>query len=232
MVDTPAAGALSQSPSQNWLELTALCVGGVAVALAELLFARLAGLKAIAHTEKATGKTIEVAVRIVPRNNWFTPGLAIASGVMFIVLALLLWKRHKLSRQHSLRRVVFGDWRVGVTVGSFYVGTLIAALIRFFLGGVYVASFATGSAPIVAGILVGVIVAGVDNDGLFPWHRQLALMYLLMGALATALGTIPAPSGWFWGVCFLLIFGSLAASVCLTIDIVVSRATAQLTAGT
>ena len=63
--------------------------------------------------------------------------------------------------------------------------------------------------------------------GGFPWHRQLALIYLLIGAVATALGTIQAPSGWFWSTCFLLIFGGLAASVCLTIDIVASRAMAR-----
>ena len=81
------------------------------------------------------------------------------------------------------------------------------------------------SAPIVAGILVGVLVAGIGDGNGVPWPRKLALMYLLIGSLATALGTIQAPNSWFYAAFFVIICGSLAASVCLAAQILIGRST-------
>jgi hypothetical protein len=203
------------------------CAGGILGALVELLLAHLAGTKDVRRINPFTGQPNAVGVRVFPAKHWPSMSLAIACAAMsllcIMLCILLVRKRGGLHKPKSLRRAFKRQSSVVLTVGSFYVGTVVAAAVRFYLGGISVGTFATGSAPIVAGILVGVIVAGIDDNGRFPWHRQLALMYWLMGSVATAIGTIPAPSGWFWGACFLVIFGGLAASVCLTIDIVVNR---------
>jgi hypothetical protein len=64
----------------------------------------------------------------------------------------------------GVRKQMGDRWAV-LTVASFVVGTLAGALARFLTRGLHVSSFATGSAPIVAGILVGVIVAPISDQG-------------------------------------------------------------------
>ena len=211
-MDGPNAGSHAGKPREHLLELLLFCTAGIAVTLIELLFARLA----------ARAYVRGVLVRTFPAADWPSWSLVVAIGLALGACGLIAFTRHRRGSQPSVIDRL-KDHRVAITVVSFFVGTLIAAIIRFYLGYIYVSEFATGCAPIVAGILVGVIVAGIDDDGVFPWHRQLALMYLLLGSLATALGTIPAPAGWFWGCLFLIIFGSLAASACLIVDIVLNR---------
>ena len=216
------------TPTENRYDLTLLCFAGVAAALGELVLARLSGPKhellVNKHTHRyvrnSAGHFIKVTVRYFVAPHWPNVPLVIAFGVVTAIFVCLLVGRSKARRPLRKR-----FWHCGlrVTVASFFVGTLVAAVIRFYLGYVSVSDFATGSAPIMSGILVGVMVVGLDHDGSLLWRRQIALMYLLLGVLATALGTIPAPSGWFWGACFLIIFGGLAASVCLTADVVVNR---------
>jgi hypothetical protein len=96
---------------------------------------------------------------------------------------------------------------------------MTAAAVRFALGNVAVADFATGSAPLIAGLLIGVMFDGLGD---LDRHRQAALMYALMGAIATALGTIGS-DGWFFGSCFIIICGSLASSSYLVMDIVIGK---------
>lgn len=217
--------SLADAPHENWLELTLFLAIGAAVSLAELLVSHIAEIQGETRTNPITHRTFQVFVRAVPAHHWFNDSLAITIGALVLVCVALLLLRLRNDRPPLIE--TFEDPRVLVTIGCFWAGTLIAGGIRFYLGHISVTSFATGSAPIVAGILVGVIVAGIDDDGSFPWHRQLALMYLLIGSVATAVGTIPAPSGWFWGACFIFIFGGLGASVCLTVDILLSRSTAS-----
>jgi hypothetical protein len=88
---------------------------------------------------------------------------------------------------------------------------------------VSVHDFATGSSPIMAGLLFGVILVRTEGDGSarsveVNRELQLGAIYVLLGAIATSLGTIPA-SGWFFGTCFLIICGSLAAAAYLVLSL-------------
>ncbi|HTW12986.1 MAG TPA: hypothetical protein VME01_09595, partial [Solirubrobacteraceae bacterium] len=156
---TTSPRSLLQRPTQNWLELVLFSVAGIAVALAELLLAHAAEIEAVQRTDPFTGKPVVVDVREVLPPHWFNHSLAITSAALLLVCVVLAAICSRAENRHSLTTLLRAP-RVIITIGSFYGGTLVAAGIRFYLGHISVSSFATGAAPIVAGILVGVIVAG------------------------------------------------------------------------
>jgi hypothetical protein len=199
---------LARSPAQDDLiDLALFCAMSVAFALVLQIFARLGSIHPHNHWHVTT-------------YHWLSWPL-IAAAVAMIAVCWRLFAQRRGSGVSSVLRERLHERYVPVTVGSFIGGAVIAAGVRFGLGYALVTDFATGSAPIVAALLVGIIVAGSRESTGFPWYRQLALMYLLLGSLATALGTLPA-NGWFLGTCFFLIFGGLSAATWLTIDIVLN----------
>jgi hypothetical protein len=105
----------------------------------------------------------------------------------------------------------------------FFLGIFGGAIVRFFLGNFNAHDFAGGSAPIVAALLIAVLVPGPGNDekGFSP-PRQIAVMYLLIGAVAAAIGTFNA-YGWILGLSFELILGGIATSIWLVWDILPSQ---------
>ena len=94
---------------------------------------------------------------------------------------------------------------------------------RFFLGNFNAHDFAGGSAPIVAALLIAVLVPVPRNDekGFSP-PQQIAVMYLLIGAVAAAIGTFNA-YGWILGLSFELILGGIATSIWLVWNILPSQ---------
>jgi hypothetical protein len=102
----------------------------------------------------------------------------------------------------------------------FFSGILVGATVRFCLGNSNVHDFASGSAPIVAALLIAVLVP-VNKERHFRPDQQIAVMYLLIGAVAAAIGTFDA-SGWIIGLSSELILGGIATSIWLVWDILPS----------
>jgi hypothetical protein len=95
----------------------------------------------------------------------------------------------------------------------FFLGILVGAIVRFFLGNSNVHDFAGGSAPIVAALLIAVLVPANAGKRFQP-AQQIAVMYLLIAAVAAAIGNYNA-SGWIFGLSFELILGGIATSIWL-----------------
>lgn len=205
------------------LEIGSLLTGAMAIALAAQLFARRSGVVEVPRTDPITHVTSGVYRRYVPAAGWFNAGLLFASlGLLALCLAGLWWRLRLSSTDEPVRELLVRNSRVTLSVASFVGGSLIAAYVRYRLGDINVTDFATGSAPLVGALLVGVLVDGLRRGGRIDRSRQVAVMYVLLGALATALGTLGS-NGWFFGSCFIVIFGSLAASAYLVIDIVLAQ---------
>jgi hypothetical protein len=105
-------------------------------------------------------------------------------------------------------------------IGLFFCGVLVGAFVRFRLGNSNVHDFAGGSAPIVAALLIAVLVP-VNDEKRFEPAQQIAVMYLLVGAVAAAIGSFNA-NGWIFGLCFELILGAIATSIWLVWNILPS----------
>jgi peptidoglycan/LPS O-acetylase OafA/YrhL len=131
-----------------------------------------------------------------------------------------------------LRSLSTDERRLWLTVGAFGVGVTVGIAERVYLGYINIADFSQGAAPLVAGLLIGVVFEGsriadrrVQAGGgmLVYQQRRLSSFYVLAGSLFTALGALPA-NGWFFGFCFLVLCGSLAASCYVVMDMVAEHA--------
>lgn len=103
------------------------------------------------------------------------------------------------------------------TSSSFVAGVIIGAIVRssYGHGTLHISSFCNATAPLIAGLFVGIVFAGSSDRASDPakrgLQRALALLYMLSGAVATAVGNIPE-TGWVFGCCFLAVWGSLMSS--------------------
>ena len=154
-------------------------------------------------------------------------------GSAAVVLAAGISVRLHLSAHIGLEWVAFGiaaastvgvcvqaanrsaAWRLKATSASFAVGVVAGAVIRFHLNGIFdVSAFCDATAPLIAGLFIGIVFAGTGNGGGRPQVQQvkeLGLVYVLSGAVATAFGNIPG-EGWVYGCCFLVVCGCVASS--------------------
>jgi hypothetical protein len=189
------------------LDLTLMTAGPLAFVLFEQLLARL-------RWQTKTGP--DTAVHQWTTDHVLNAGLLAAFAVMCAYAARVWWHRYEVRGPSEPSR----DPRLTNIVRAFLVGTLAGMAVRFYLGDVTVHEFAAGNSPIMAGLLFGVILVRTEGDSArsveVNRELQLGAIYVLLGAIATGLGTIPA-SGWFFGTCFLVICGSLAATAYLVL---------------
>jgi hypothetical protein len=212
--DDPAAAAAAPAPmtadERDSDRLVFLCLASLTVALLLLQLARLSG-GAVLRVHWF-GIALHI-VRTPP--HWLR--LTFISMLLFGI-ATVGWAtfRHLGSAKDVL------SWmRVGLPpILWFFVGVLGGAVVRFFLGNSNVHDFAGGSAPIVAALLIAVLVP-VNDGKRFQPAQQIAMMYLLVGAVAAAIGTYNA-YGWIFGLSFELILGAIATSIWLVWNILPS----------
>jgi hypothetical protein len=102
------------------------------------------------------------------------------------------------------------------------VGVVVGVGIRLYLGGVSAGSFFEGATPLIAGLVVGIVFSQTkvsDIDRAAYRQRQLRVIFVLLGALAGAGGSTPG-EGWMYGCCFLIVWGSLAASCYVVMNLI------------
>jgi hypothetical protein len=159
-------------------------------------------------------------------------GIAGVPLVITIVWWLLLWNRRRrlqgpddcLSGGRDTRRL----W---MTLWSCVAGILVGVAIRLSLGKVDVTAFCNGSAPLIAGLLIGIVFEGSQGAARraqsSPPHavyrqRQLGVVYILVGAICTAVGNIPG-QGSLYRALYLVVCGTLAASCYVVMDFVLEK---------
>lgn len=161
------------------------------------------------------------------RVNPLLVGLAVAA---LVLVAFLLWRRKQALREQQ-SDALLTPWKVGsrlrlwLTFLSFMLGVVVGVGIRLYLGGVSAGSFFVGATPLIAGLLVGIVFSQSnvsDTDRAAYRQRQLGVIFVLIGALAGAGGSTPG-EGWMYGFCFLLVWGSLAASCYVVVDLIFSK---------
>ena len=109
-----------------------------------------------------------------------------------------------------------------MTFLSFLLGVTIGVAIRLYLGAISVGDFFVGATPLIAGLVVGIVFSQSnvsDADRAAYRQRQLGVIFALIGALAGAGGSTPG-EGWMYGCCFLLVWGSLAASCYVVMNLI------------
>jgi hypothetical protein len=166
--------------------------------------------------------------------------LGLAVGALLLV-AYLLWQRKRaMGREHT--DALLTPWRTGsqlrlwLTYLSFMLGVVVGVAIRLYLGGISVASFFDGATPLIAGLVVGIVFSQSnvsDIDRAACRQRQLGVIFVLVGAIAGAGGSTPG-QGWMYGCCFLLVWGSLAASCYVVMNLIfgADRSTHPVSSGT
>jgi hypothetical protein len=191
--------------------LICLCLASLTVALLLLQVAQLRGA-AVLRTHQ-----LGVAAHIVwAPSHWIRLSLIIA--VLFFGILTL----GSATLKHLGSAAEVRSW-MGAGKGPiiwFFLGILAGAIVRVVLGKSNVHDFAGGSAPVVAALLIAVLVPVSDAQRFTP-PRQIAVMYLLIGAVAAAIGTYNA-SGWIFGLSFELIVGGIATSIWLVWNILPS----------
>jgi hypothetical protein len=187
-------------------QLIFLCCASLTVALLLLQLARLNG-GAVLHLH-----WFGIAHVVWPPPHWLRLTLLIS---MLLFGIATLWRLHKATG--------VGSWMCEgrQPIRWFFRGILVGAIVLFFRGNPDVHDFAGGSAPIVAALLIAVLVP-VSRERHFELPQQIAVMYLLIGAVAAAIGTFEA-HGWIIGLSFELILGGLATSIWLVWDILPNR---------
>ncbi len=207
-----AANSVWNKPSSfGSLDQLLMAVGPLAFVLLEQMLARFRW--------ESVGERPPLATYEWTTAHVLNAGLLAAFAVLCAYAARVWWHRYRVAPEPPPVR----DQRVSTIMRAFIIGTLVGMAVRLYLGDVSVHDFAAGSSPIMAGLLFGVIlvrserISGSESAGV-DQELQLGAVYVLLGAVATALGTIPA-SGWFFGTCFLVICGSLAAAAYLVLTI-------------
>jgi hypothetical protein len=85
-----------------------------------------------------------------------------------------------------------------------------------------VGSVFEGATPLVAGLVVGIVFSQSnvsDIDRAACRQRQLGVIFVFVGALAGAGASTPG-EGWMYGCCFLIVWGSLAASCYVMMNLI------------
>jgi hypothetical protein len=158
------------------------------------------------------------------RVNPLLVGLAISA---LVLVALLFWRRRRLLRGET-GDALLTPWRVGshlrlwLTFLSFMAGVVVGVGIRLYLGEISVGSFFVGATPLIAGLVVGIVFSqsgGSKLDRAAYRQRQLGVIFVLVGAMAGAGGSTPG-EGWMYGSCFLVVWGSLAASCYVVMNLI------------
>lgn len=105
-------------------------------------------------------------------------------------------------------------------LASFGLGVLAGAGVRIHFGHhVFpISSFCNASAPLIAALFIGIVFAGVAPRETSALNEQLrrkklGLLYVVVGAMCTAVGNVPSREGsWIFGCCYLAVCGSLGSS--------------------
>jgi hypothetical protein len=196
-----------------------MCLGPLALVLVGIQVGRLRDLVTRYHDGRRT-TVIIFTTRYLRPSEWVWWVAAI-----LVVGALLAWRRHGLRRSDPFLTPQPHPPGMWLTLAFFIVGIVVGVAVRLDLGYLYVSGFAGGSAPLVGGLLVGILFQGAPGGeaahDLYR-QRQLGVIYMLAGAVCTALGNIPG-YGWFYGSCFLVICGSLAAACYVVMGIVLAK---------
>ena len=156
-----------------------------------------------------TGFTTKIHGRLVFGTSYFS-GIAAFLLPVPVVWGVWAWRhRHRLDgrdRCLSDGSATRGLW---MTLWFCVLGIVIGVTVRLGLGRVDVTAFCNGSAPLIAGLLIGIVFDGspaAQRRALTLRHsaayrqRQLGVIYILSGAVCTALGKIRDSSS-FGGDC-------------------------------
>jgi hypothetical protein len=208
--------ALKPTKNVETLDIALMCASAIAAVLAGTQIGRL-GKRS--HEDASWHLT-------TARVNPLLVGLACAA---LVLVAYLLWRR-KQALGPEQRDALLTPWNEGsqfrlwLTFLSFMLGVVVGVGIRLYLGGVSTESFFVGATPLIAGLVVGIVFSQSnvsDIDRAAYRQRQLGVIFVLLGALAGAGGSTPG-EGWMYGCCFLLVWGSLAASCYVVMNLIFS----------
>jgi hypothetical protein len=207
---------LLSEPGQNVeaLDIELMCASAIAAVLVGTQIGRLG------HRTREGAPWHLTTARVNP----LLVGLAVGA---LVLVAFLLWRRKRaLGREQ--RDALLTPWKIGshlrlwLTYLSFMSGVVVGVGIRLYLGGISVGSFFAGATPLVAGLVVGIVFSQSnvsDIDRAACRQRQLGVIFVLVGALAGAGGSTPG-EGWMYGCCFLIVWGSLAASCYVMMNLI------------
>lgn len=212
--ETDPPRAFGPCKNIEMLDIAVMCAGSIAAVLIGTQIGRLG------HRSHGGAPWHLTTARVNP----LLVGLAVTAVVL---VACLLWRRKRfVGRQHS--DALLTPWKVGshlrlwLTFLSFMLGVAVGMGIRLYLGGISVGSFFEGATPLIAGLVVGIVFSQnnvSDADRAAYRQRQLGVIFALVGALAGAGGSIPG-EGWLYGCCFLIVWGSLAASCYVVMNLI------------
>jgi hypothetical protein len=208
--------ALEPRGNSETLDIGLMCASAIAAVLVGTQIGRLG------HRSHKDASWHLTTARVNP----LLVGLAVAA---LLLVGFLLWRRKRvLGGEDS--DTLLTPWRVGshlrlwLTFLSFMLGVVVGVGIRLYLGAVSTGDFFVGATPLIAGLLVGIVFSQInvsDVDRAAYRQRQLGVIFVLVGALAGAGGSTPG-EGWIYGCCFLLVWGSLAASCFVVINLIFS----------
>jgi hypothetical protein len=211
---TDPRSAPEPSRSAEKLDIELMCAGAIAAVLAGTQIGRLG------HRRHDGAPWHLTTARVNP----LLVGLAL---VALALVGYLLWRRRRIlgdERDDAL----LTPWNQGshlrlwLTFLSFIGGVVVGAGIRFYLGEISVGNFFVGATPLIAGLVVGIVFSQAnvsDADRAAYRQRQLGVIFVLVGAMAGAGGSTPG-EGWVYGCCFLLVWGSLAASCYVVMNLI------------
>jgi F0F1-type ATP synthase assembly protein I len=221
MTSSGAAEATTDRPqasepcsSAETLDVALMCVGAIAAVLVGTQIGRLG------HRAREGAPWHLTTARINP----LLVGLAVAA---LVLVAFLLWRR-KRALGGEQTDALLTPWQVGshlrlwLTFLSFMLGVVVGVGIRLYLGSISVTDFFVGATPLIAGLVVGIVFSQAnvsDIDRVAYRQRQLGVIFVLVGAIAGAAGSTPG-EGWMYGSCFLLVWGSLAASCYVVMNLI------------
>jgi F0F1-type ATP synthase assembly protein I len=200
--------------SAETLDIALMCVGAIAAVLVGTQIGRLG------HRAREGAPWHLTTARINP----LLVGLAVAA----LVLAAFLLRCRKRALRGQQTDALLTPWKVGshlrlwLTFLSFMLGVVVGVGIRLYLGGISVTDFFVGATPLIAGLVVGIVFSQTnvsDVDRVAYRQRQLGVIFVLVGAIAGAAGSTPG-EGWMYGSCFLLVWGSLAASCYVVMNLI------------
>ena len=198
------------------LDIALLCAVPMVTVFAGTLVARLGYRKKEGAPWKFTAHYLSYTLE----------GFAVGAAV---IVVFLLWRRHHwlCGHEDDLLRPWRGDsrLRLWLTFASFMAGVVVGAGLRFYLGPLTLTGFFQGTTPVMAGLLVGIVFSTTnisEVDRAAYRQRQLGVIYVLIGALAGAGGSTPG-AGWLYGACFLIIWGSLAASSYVVMNLIFGK---------
>ena len=211
---TDGRAAFEPCKNAETLDIALMCASAIAAVLVGTQIGRLG-------RRRGEGAPWQLTTA---RVNPLLVGLAVGA---LVLVAFLLWRR-KRAVGGGQSDALLAPWNVGshlrlwLTFLSFMSGVVVGVGIRLYLGGVSVASFFEGATPLIAGLVVGIVFSQTnvsDIDRAAYRQRQLGVIFVLVGALAGAGGSTPG-EGWMYGCCFLLVWGSLAASCYVVMNLI------------